>query len=63
MPFTKNDGVDGFHNSRTKAFAANLIITKQTPLILGKNLSDGDFMRPGKINIAMPQSQDGFFFY
>ena len=24
--FTKNDEVDGFHNSRTKAFAINLVI-------------------------------------
>ena len=62
MPFTKNDGIDRFHNSWTKTFAANLIITKQTPLILGENLSDGDFMRPGKISIAMPQKPRQFLF-
>ena len=53
VPFTKNDGIDGFHNSRTKTFATKLIIAKQTPSILGENLSDGDLMRLGKISVAV----------
>ena len=53
VPFTKNDGVDGFHNSRTKAFAVKLIITVKTPLIIGENLNDGDLMKLGKISFAV----------